>query len=251
MTMHILAPRKMFNVSPSALAYIQTLDADAVNNTEYNTEHPYLDYQDNALILCDAQQNFSFQIDFDSAEIQHRIHPLTSTCDVVKAIEGKSKDKLKVADLTAGLGIDSFTLASCGHTLYAVEQNPMVYWLLYDGLQRAKQDPQSPAHRITLWHGNNINFIDKLNQLDIDVIYLDPMFPERKKSAKVKKNMQLLHQVVGHQISQDDALLAQMLKIKPCKKIVVKRPAKGDFLNHSKPTSQRIGKSSRFDIYAL
>jgi 16S rRNA (guanine1516-N2)-methyltransferase len=30
-----------------------------------------------------------------------------------------------------------------------------------------------------------------------DVIYIDPMFPSREKSSKVKKEMQLFHPLVG------------------------------------------------------
>lgn len=242
----------MVNATLPALQYIKACDPTQVLAEQaLDLSQPYLDLDQHQLYLHDPTQGFGFSIDFTRGDILNRINPLTATCDVVKAVEGKNKDPLIIADLTAGLGTDSFTFASRGHQVYAIEQNTLIYWLLHDGLMRAKQDPSSPAHRITLWHGNNINFIDKLSKLDIDVIYLDPMFPERKKSAKVKKNMQLLHQVVGHQISSDDALLAYILEIKPCKKLIVKRPAKGEFLNQVKPTAQRIGKSSRFDIYAL
>ena len=85
--------------------------------------------------------------------------------------------------------------------------------------------------------------------LSTDVVYLDPMFPERKKSAKVKKEMQAFHGIVGG--DQDaDSLLALALKVANYR-VVVKRPAGAKHLADKKPSYSLEGKSTRYDIYTL
>ena len=80
-----------------------------------------------------------------------------------------------------------------------------------------------------------------------DVIYLDPMFPERTKSAAVKKKFQLLHHL-EHPCENEEELLGAAMNIQP-RKIVVKRMAKGPFLAGKKPSYSVKGKSIRYDCY--
>lgn len=80
-----------------------------------------------------------------------------------------------------------------------------------------------------------------------DVIYLDPMFPERTKSAAVKKKFQLLHHL-EHPCENEEELLSAAMNIRP-RKIVVKRMAKGPFLAGKKPSYSIKGKSIRYDCY--
>ncbi len=212
----------------------------------------YLTYIDQKLTLCHTSSKLTLCVDFANVEIQNRIKTNAAKLDLVKAVEGKRKTQLSILDMTAGLGQDSFCLASRGHHITAIEQNPYVFLLVNDGLIRAQQDIklQDSASRIRLYFANAINFATlDLSHQAYDVIYLDPMFPERLKSAKVKKNMQLLHQLVGIDEQNNDALFlfAQSFF---AKKIVVKRPRLGEFLVGKRPTSQLIAKSSRFDIYA-
>lgn len=80
-----------------------------------------------------------------------------------------------------------------------------------------------------------------------DVIYLDPMFPARTKSAAVKKRFQLLHHL-EHPCENEEELLSAAMNIRP-RKIVVKRMAKGPFLAGKKPSYSIKGKSIRYDCY--
>lgn len=211
----------------------------------------YLEYEDDVLTLKHSDSLLTLCVDFNSHDIQNRIKPNTAKLDLIKAIEGKGKDILSILDMTAGLGQDSFSLAARGHTIDAIEQNPYVFLLLQDGLRRAIEESNLAeiTDRISLYFANSTH-LDHVHQAGkYNVIYLDPMFPERTKSAKVKKNMQLLHDLVGID-EQSNKLLFQQAKVLNPKKIVVKRPRLGDFIGHQKPTSQVIGKSSRFDVYA-
>ena len=78
-----------------------------------------------------------------------------------------------------------------------------------------------------------------------DVIYLDPMFPERRKSAAVKKKFQLLHEL-ERPCENEEELLKAAIDAHPSK-IVIKRPVKGPYLAGIKPSHQFTGKAARYD----
>jgi 16S rRNA (guanine1516-N2)-methyltransferase len=79
------------------------------------------------------------------------------------------------------------------------------------------------------------------------VVFLDPMFPPREKSALVKKEMRAFHDVVGAD-DDADALLAPALALAK-HRVVVKRPGYAEFLAGKKPTMSIEGKNNRFDVY--
>jgi 16S rRNA (guanine1516-N2)-methyltransferase len=156
---------------------------------------------------------------------------------------------LRVFDVTAGLGSDAFVLASLGCQLHLVERSPIVAALLQDGLHRAISNPQigAWAKHVLLSVMDSQKLLSELSLEDCpEVIYLDPMFPARTKSALVKKNMQILQELVG----EDDnvSLLALALE-KATKRVVVKRPKGAPHLQNKSPNFSLVGKSCRFDIY--
>jgi len=73
------------------------------------------------------------------------------------------------------------------------------------------------------------------------------MFPERQKSADVKKEMNASHSIVGADLDADRLLPLALEKAQY--RVVVKRPRKAPFLNNQPPSYQLEGKTSRFDIY--
>ena len=81
----------------------------------------------------------------------------------------------------------------------------------------------------------------------VDVVYLDPMFPERKKSARVKKDMWLFHQLIGPDASEAELLDAALC----CAgwRVVVKRPVRAPALGDRQPHHDIPGKTVRFDVY--
>lgn len=153
-----------------------------------------------------------------------------------------------VIDATAGLGRDGFLLAAAGFQVHMIERNPLVAALLLDGLERISADPEAAAicQRIHLTVGDAFDSLASL-PAQPEVIYLDPMFPERMKSAKVKQELQLL-QLITDQPEDGEGLLRMALSCKP-KKIVVKRPRKGSFLMDLPPGYSLKGKAVRIDVY--
>src|SRR5690554_6838462 len=96
-----------------------------------------------------------------------------------------------ILDATAGLGRDAFVLASLGCRVHLLERNPVVSWLLREGLRRAASDGEVAAivARMSLLEQDAITCMRNWHGDIPQVIYLDPMFPEREKSALVKKEM--------------------------------------------------------------
>lgn len=223
----------------------------SVGSIKTNTDF-ILHFIEDKLTLQDEKTKQSFCVDFNSGKNYYRTFIDNTKSMLIKAIEGRIKDKLHVVDATAGFGGDLFQIAARGHNVMGIEQNLIVYLLLKDALIRAEDNPQTHpiTQKINLVYGNACQLLSQIKKSD--VIYLDPMFPESKKSAKVQKEMQLLQFLNKSQL-EDTNNNFNLFNIaqESAKKIVVKRPASGIYLADSKPTSSLTGKSNRFDIYAI
>ncbi len=198
-------------------------------------------------LLLDGKVN-QLTFDFIDGEVGFRASRVSKANEIVsKAIGCKPYYRPKVLDATAGMGRDSLIMALLGCEVIMQERNFAIYHLLADALQRFKQDPDSfdVSDKISLLEKNSIESFADL--VDIDVIYLDPMFPVRKKSALVKKEMRLFKLLAGEDPDADD-LLAKALNSK-VKRIVVKRPKGAPFLANKKPSHEIVGKKFRYDVY--
>jgi len=175
---------------------------------------------------------------------------------IAKAVGLNKRSGLKVLDATAGMGGDAFVLASLGCEVTLVERSPIVKLLLEDGLHRARQYAKAEdgellqvLARMTLCEGDSLEFLAQLQENVYQVVYLDPMFPPKKKSAEVKKEMQFFHHVVGRDSDADGLLELSLVLAK--NRVVVKRPKVADFLGGIEPGYQLLGKSNRFDVYPI
>ena len=161
----------------------------------------------------------------------------------------KAEGELNAVDATAGLGEDSLLLAAAGFRVTLYERNPVVYELLKDALERASQIPElAPVvARMTAVHADSVAGMASL-EAPPDVILLDPMFPARQKSALVKKKLQMI-QKLEQPCDDEITLLLTAMEAKP-KKLIVKRPPKGEYLAGLKPDHSIEGKAVRFDCFA-
>lgn len=173
---------------------------------------------------------------------------------IAKAVGLKNGVNPRVLDATAGLGRDAFVLASLGCTVQMIERHPVVAALLDNGLERAYLDPEMAAwlpQRLTLLHASSHEALSALAKdpdfIAPDVVYLDPMFPHKKKSALVKKEMRIFQQLVGADLDAD-ALLAPALSL-ATKRVVVKRPDYAEPLANQTPSTKIETKKNRFDVY--
>jgi len=167
---------------------------------------------------------------------------------IAKAVGIKPKIKLSVLDVTAGLGRDAFVLASLGCDVIMCERSPIIHALLQDGLMRAQKETWFQALSLKLIQMDACDYLSKITaENNPDVIYIDPMFPEKTKSALVKKEMRVLRDIVGDDLDSEKLLSAALSIAK--KRVVVKRSKLAPTLSDKKPDVVYTGKSSRFDVY--
>lgn len=191
-------------------------------------------------------------IDFVSGKLAYRRKYGHAGGEAIsKAVGIKKGKRPTIVDATAGLGRDAFVLATLGCRVHMIERSKVIATLLEDGLRRAEQDEKIGRllkENLSLTCGDSREELTHL-PFEPEVIYLDPMFPHKGKSALVKKEMRIVQEVVG-QNEDADALLNVALTI-ATNRVVVKRPAYADFLAAINPQASIKTKKHRFDIYLI
>jgi 16S rRNA (guanine1516-N2)-methyltransferase len=215
----------------------------------------------------------AISIDFFSSRFLHRIKTTHHKSDIAKACSLKSwaaadgKPSLKILDLTAGLGTDAVMLAYLGADMTLIERHPDVHSELAAALMKAKRRTEvmpsqtsinssisdrlqiAICNRVTLLaRQDSYDFLSASDDETFDCIYFDPMFPARKKSAKVKLAMQIFHQMVGFDFEQEEHLLNLAIK-KAKARVVVKRSKQSGYIAGLKPSYSIKLKALRYDIY--
>jgi len=189
----------------------------------------------------------TLSVDFSGpATLRRALHPGREL--LVQAAKVRKTAHPLLIDATAGLGRDGFLLAAAGFRVRMIESNPVIAALLADGLERGRQAAELAeiVARIQLVAANAMDYLPTLAEQP-DVIYLDPMFPERSKSALVKQELRLL-QLLDQKTGDPSRLLQTALAVQ-AKKVVVKRPLKGLSLLDVPPAYRLRGKAIRFDVY--
>lgn len=201
------------------------------------------------LFFPDALKMSPVCVDFTSATLQYRRkHGGGKKQLVAKAAGIKQGAPLPtVFDATAGFGRDAFILAALGCRVHMRERSAVIGALLEDGLNRAKEDPD-----IGGWVRERLSLSrDESAPLPFqpEVVYLDPMYPFKKKSAYVKKEMRVLKMVAGDDADADELLKPALLTA--TKRVAVKRPAYAGWLAGRKPDTVIESKKNRYDIYLI
>lgn len=189
-------------------------------------------------------------VDFLDSRLSFRISHASKNNEIIlKAVGVKNNDKPSILDATAGLGIDAFLLAAKGCEVLMLERSPIIGVLLQDGLERYNKQ-KSAAVKLELLLSSANDYFATFKFKQYDVIYLDPMYPSRVKSALGKKNMRILHTIVGRDIDADEILILALKWAK--KRVVVKRPKFADHLGLIKPDIIFASNaSSRYDVYII
>lgn len=187
-------------------------------------------------------------IDFVGGAVGHRLRFGGGRGQDLPRAAGFTKGATpSVVDATAGLGRDSFLLASLGANVTLIERSAEVHARLTAGLAAAADDPHTAAivARMTLLHGDAR---DMLPTLSPDVVLVDPMHPERTSSALVKKDMRILRELVGTDPDQLELIQAALACAR--KRVVLKWPRKAPALADLPPSSHQIvGKTLRYDVF--
>lgn len=197
------------------------------------------------------------RIYFSAPNLRRRAAQTGKSELLLKAIG--AQNNLRVLDCTAGLGVDAYLMAAYGCHVTMLEQSPVLGLMLRDALTRALLDPDASVitERMRLQETNAVDFLNSYCRQteddgaklahSFDVIYIDPMFPPRSKSAEVKGGMQILQKFIGK--TDNVKLLLEKAVATGIKRVVIKRPLRGGDIDGFIPSYQQKAKASRFDVY--
>ena len=167
---------------------------------------------------------------------------------LAKAVGLKNGKNPNIVDATAGLGRDAFLLASLGAYVTLIERNEKIHAILKDGIEKANKEGgiyTKIISRMNLIYGDAIELLPSLNP---DVILVDPMHPARSKSAKVKKEMRQIREIVGTDPDADELMKISLDVARS--RVVLKWPLRADPMkNIISPSHQISGKSTRYDVF--
>ncbi|MFK8138736.1 MAG: class I SAM-dependent methyltransferase [Bdellovibrionales bacterium] len=234
--------------SPEAKSYLEArgrseLELKAIEETGKQTV--WLDYDQRGLRV--ALDDLDLRVNYVSGPIAERVRRANRSKELIYKAVGKV-DGL-VLDGTAGLGRESLLLQRLGYNVCAFEKNPYVYTLISNALGELFEHKSIVAAKQKLKiHFGCFSEFNRLGLDNLELIYLDPMFPDRTKKAKVKKEMQVFHRLCG--TNDEAALMIDMAYgLKP-KKIVVKRPKTSEILLPKLKPKLYGNDSLRFEVYS-
>ena len=168
--------------------------------------------------------------------------------NLAKAVGMKSNKNRNIIDATAGLGYDSFILASIGAKVTLIERSQKMHELLQNGIDEGKSfggEIEKIINRMELLFGDSKDILPKLTP---EVIMIDTMYKDRKKTALVKNNMRLVRDIVG-----PDSDYIDLLKIAlncATNRVVLKQPRYAEPIKEIRKCSHQIlGKTIRYDIF--
>ena len=160
----------------------------------------------------------------------------------------KSNKNRNIIDATAGLGYDSFILASLGAKVTLIERSQKMHELLQNGINEGISfggEIEKIINRMELLFGDSKDILPKLTP---EVIMIDTMYKERKKTALVKNNMRLVREIVGPDTDYIELLEVALNCAK--NRVVLKQPRYAEPIKDIKKCShQIIGKTIRYDIF--
>ena len=210
----------------------------------------------NIAVSCDpnAVSGMVLEVSQDRLALRDTTQPRTRalTIDVAKrryAPAGKDllaralgRQCQSIIDATAGFGSDTFDFVRRGKAVVAIERVEVAAIML------EAASACCPGHEtggLQVVFGDAIEKIGSLKT--VDVIFLDPMFPDRDRhTAKPRKAQQFLRRLAGE--DADGATLLQVARLHARGRVIVKRPRHAQPLGGT-PDIVYQGKAVRYDVY--
>lgn len=165
---------------------------------------------------------------------------------LARALGVKGDGTTAVIDATCGTGKDSVLLLKFGAVVTAYERNPIIAALFFDALQRAMSCGDQFSEVLNNRFSFSFGDAALIDTISCDAVFIDPMYPHKKKKALPRKEMQIFRNVVGADC--DSEKLLHWARALGNKRIVVKRPNHAEYLGET-PTHSYQGKSTRYDLY--
>jgi 16S rRNA (guanine1516-N2)-methyltransferase len=186
----------------------------------------------------------TLKLDFAQGPTAWRLRQAGRRQPLGRALGLKPGTDTHVIDATAGLGRDGMVLANLGCRVTLIERSPIVALLLRDALQRTA--PPDLRERVQVEEADARRYLLSLTTPP-DAVYLDPMYPERGKSALVKKEMRILRELVGK--DPDAAELLDAALACGARRVAVKRPRGAPIVDGPAPSHSIEAPNTRYDVY--
>ena len=220
---------------------------------------------DNWCLLVSAEQRTlirpdgaKMNIDFTQGKAALRQAQPSKDQSLVRALglhklNEAQRRSIHVIDATAGLGQDGWIIACQGCKTTLLEQSSLVAAMLHHAIEYAARQPTlaSIANHVEVINVRSQDYLAQAdNVIKPDIIYLDPMFPSKKKQAKVKKGMQFLQALLPE---TDNRHLLKHALDAATNRVVVKRPTGADVIAGTENWGGQLTTvetdATRFDIY--
>ncbi len=202
--------------------------------------------KENGIWILKSGNGQSFTIDFDNNKIDYQRKNISKKNILAKAI-GLKSTPTRVLDLTAGLGIDAIHLSMLGCEVVSLERNPDLFVLLDQAWKNSVRPEvkkikflQADARAFLTSHGSTL-------QENFDVIYYDPMYPEKKKSALPRKEMKMFRELVGSDNDIDEVI--ELVLQMGFKRFVIKRPNNAEILNLKQKPIVFSGTTVQYQVF--
>jgi len=221
------------------------LNMEVVN--EIPLSGSFIDLRMNGLHFTKDSTNLSsfLHVDFLSGPMGWRLKRTDHETSIKKAI-GKNKEDITIFDGTAGLLSDTIIFLALGHKVVACEQSKIIFLLVNDAIERAKSELPFLENLLFLNDKSETQYKKTYN---IDIVYLDPMYPESSKNVLRSGDISTINHILDiENIDDDGDTVFFNIKNSNFKKIILKRPIKADIIDKNINYQVR-GKSTRFDIY--
>lgn len=193
------------------------------------------------------KQSIDTSIDFTAGRTLHRLK-FGGGHGQAMARAVKTNNKPLICDATAGFGKDAFVFASLGCDVVLLERSIVVHALLQDAIQRAQEQTETQiiAERMHLHLADSSQLPANWPDSDLpQVVYLDPMYPKGKRTAK--KEIQTLRALLD--VTQDEGSLLNAAR-STAQRVVVKRPRNAPPLADVQPSGNISSPNTRYDIYS-
>ena len=145
---------------------------------------------------------------------------------------------LSILDPFAGFGLDGLLLAYHGHHLTLVEQETAIWLMLREFAATLGLTPK-------LYHQEATQFMVQATST-WDVVYLDPMFPARRKRALPNLGLQHLRLLAKGEGVDLQSCLSRACELAN-QRVVFKQRLKDPVIG--RPSHQLKGQAVRFDVY--
>ncbi len=214
------------------------------DQTSVGSHDWWLQYRDQRLRLCRGLDDRGVCV--DPKMISRRAVRGSELARACGLAQGRgAAGAVKILDGTCGWGIDGLSLARLGARVTLVEESPVVWALAHDLLRT------QPGLDEELLQVEMRSWLAQREPGMFDVIYLDPMFPPRRKSAAPNKRIQYLAALLEAPAVQGPAFEAwlALCRAHATQRVVLKRRRTDPPLGQA-ASWQIKGRSIRYDIFA-